>query len=54
MGVKTASSTADHASARATLLPEPRVSERTASTIGVIGWCSAKSWSQPGIELAGT
>jgi hypothetical protein len=37
MGVKTASSAADHASARATLLAEPRISARTASTIGVIG-----------------
>ena len=28
----------------------PSVSERTASTIDVIGWCSANGCSQPGIE----
>src|SRR5260370_33112301 len=54
MGANTASSRADHARARTTSLLDPRISDRTACTIGEIGWYFANGWSQPGIELAGT
>ena len=40
--------------ASTTSLLEPMSSERTASTIGVIGWYLAKGWSQPGIVFTGT
>jgi hypothetical protein len=54
IGVKTAINVADQANAKATSLAEPTSADRTASTIGVIGWYFAKAWSQPGIVLTGT
>src|SRR5215469_12497895 len=53
-GVKTATSSAHQARARPTSLLEPVSSERTASTIAVIGWYFENGCSQPGIEVAGT
>jgi len=54
MGVKTTKNSADHTRARTTSLLDPRISERTALTIGVIGWYFANGWSQPGMVEAGT
>jgi hypothetical protein len=54
IGVKTANRSADQANAKVTSLAEPTNTDRTASTIGVIGCYFAKGCSQPGMELTGT
>ena len=54
IGVKMTISRADQSRARTRSLVDPTSTDRTASTIGVIGWYLAKGWSQPGIVLTGT
>ena len=53
-GVNTTISRADQASARPTSLLDPVSSDRTASTMGVIGWYFENGCSQPGMDVAGT
>jgi hypothetical protein len=54
MGRQTAMSAADQMSAGARSWLAAVSTERTALTIGVTGWCSAKGWSQPGMEEGDT
>ena len=54
IGAKMTIRRADQTRARARSLVDPTSTDRTASTIGVIGWYLAKGWSQPGIVLTGT
>jgi hypothetical protein len=53
-GAKTATSATDQMRATARSCVPPVRAERTASTIGVMGWYLANGWSQPGIEPGGT
>src|ERR1700722_1145533 len=53
-GVNTTMSSADQPRASATSLPDPASSDRTAFTMGVIGWYLENGCSQPGIVVAGT
>src|SRR5215472_1335257 len=54
IGVKATASSAHQTRARPTSLLDPLSSERTALTIGVIGWYFENGCSQPGIDVAGT